>query len=186
MKTPPLIRPKRGRPSQDIWLSVEGFKLFALIAGTQRGHQVRMYFINLEKAVKQVASGIANGTITYTVNGQQRTGQWTTRKEMTKQHLEIKEVKKRKLDAANGLDEEIDKRRGTVERLEEALKQQREQLADLEKERTDLVKVYDDQLARHESNMKELEDLLVWENVFMNRKAEVMKSIVQSKRARLE
>ena len=145
-----------------------------------------MYFINLEKAVKQVIAGVNNGTITYTVNGQQRQGVWTTRKEMTKQHLEIKEVKKRKLDAANGLDEEIDKRRGTVERLEEALKQQREQLAELEKERADVTKVFDDHLASLDVNLKELSDLLQWEQAFMSRKAEVMKSITQSKRARLE
>lgn len=41
-----------GRPSEDIWLSCDGFKHFCLMADTEMGYQSRQYFIEVEKAFR--------------------------------------------------------------------------------------------------------------------------------------
>lgn len=42
----------KGRPAKDIRLSVEGFKMFAMIARTPQGRKVREYFIECERQLK--------------------------------------------------------------------------------------------------------------------------------------
>ena len=46
--------PQGGRPSEKFCLTVDCFKGFCLMAGTRRGKQVRKYFIECEKALKEV------------------------------------------------------------------------------------------------------------------------------------
>lgn len=43
----------RGRPSEVIKLSVDCFKLFCMAAGTAKGHEVRLYFLQCEKQLKE-------------------------------------------------------------------------------------------------------------------------------------
>ncbi len=42
-----------GRPSEEILLTVECFKSFAMMAGTERGKEVRAYFLRCEAELKQ-------------------------------------------------------------------------------------------------------------------------------------
>lgn len=42
-----------GRPSERILLSVECFKMFCMMAGTSKGHEVRLYFVDCEKELKR-------------------------------------------------------------------------------------------------------------------------------------
>jgi phage anti-repressor protein len=44
-----------GRPSRKVFLSVDCFKSFAMMAGTEQGKLVRRYFLDCEKAAKQKA-----------------------------------------------------------------------------------------------------------------------------------
>jgi phage anti-repressor protein len=44
--------PTKGRPSENIRLSIEGFKMFAMIARTPQGRKVREYFIECERQLK--------------------------------------------------------------------------------------------------------------------------------------
>lgn len=44
--------PTGGRPVEQILLTVDCFKSFAMMAGTPRGHEVRLYFIHCEKQLK--------------------------------------------------------------------------------------------------------------------------------------
>lgn len=44
---------KRGRPRHKIMLTVEAFKMFCMMAGTDKGRQVRIYFLNCEKELKR-------------------------------------------------------------------------------------------------------------------------------------
>jgi phage anti-repressor protein len=48
-----------GRPSDKYYLSVDGFKVFCMAAGTQRGKEVRRYFVEVEKAYKELAANRA-------------------------------------------------------------------------------------------------------------------------------
>lgn len=50
-----------GRPKDRIGLTVECFKAFAMMAGTPRGKQVRLYFINCEARLKKL---LQRGTLT--------------------------------------------------------------------------------------------------------------------------
>lgn len=43
----------RGRPSEKIMLSIDCFKSFAMMAGTERGKQVRQYFLECEKELRR-------------------------------------------------------------------------------------------------------------------------------------
>lgn len=47
-----LKSPSRGRPSEKISLTIDCFKSFAMMAGTERGRQVRRYFIDCERRMK--------------------------------------------------------------------------------------------------------------------------------------
>lgn len=51
-----LKTPQGGRPSEAIFLSVDCFKSFAMMAGTSKGKEVRKYFIDCEKQLKQQIS----------------------------------------------------------------------------------------------------------------------------------
>lgn len=42
-----------GRPRQKIMLTVEAFKMFCMMAGTQKGREVRLYFLRCETELKQ-------------------------------------------------------------------------------------------------------------------------------------
>ena len=42
-----------GRPRDSIYLSVDCFKMFSMMAGTLKGRQVRLYFLNCEKELKR-------------------------------------------------------------------------------------------------------------------------------------
>lgn len=48
-----LKSPNGGRPSEDIRLSIEGFKHFCMLAETLEGKRVRKYFIDIEEAYRQ-------------------------------------------------------------------------------------------------------------------------------------
>lgn len=48
--------PLRGRPSEIINLTVDCFKTFGMMAGTEKGKQVRRYFLECERRLKQVTS----------------------------------------------------------------------------------------------------------------------------------
>jgi len=52
----PNIRknPKGGRPSEVIRLTVDCFKSFAMMAGTDQGRQVRQYFLKCERDLKEL------------------------------------------------------------------------------------------------------------------------------------
>jgi phage anti-repressor protein len=54
-----LGTPASGRPSDKYYLSVDGFKVFCMAAGTQRGKEVRRYFVEVEKAYKELAANRA-------------------------------------------------------------------------------------------------------------------------------
>jgi len=43
----------RGRPSQKIFLTIDCFKNFCMMAGTQKGKEVRRYFLNCEAELKR-------------------------------------------------------------------------------------------------------------------------------------
>lgn len=45
--------PSGGRPSQDIRMSIDGFKHFCLLAETSEGREVRKYFIDIEREYRQ-------------------------------------------------------------------------------------------------------------------------------------
>lgn len=44
----------RGRPSQHIRITIDAFKELCMVANTQKGKEVRRYFLGCEKALKQV------------------------------------------------------------------------------------------------------------------------------------
>ena len=46
--------PKGGRPKESIALTVDCFKSFGMMAGTEKGQQVRQYFLECEKQVKEI------------------------------------------------------------------------------------------------------------------------------------
>lgn len=45
---------KGGRPSEQIYLTIDCFKSFAMMAGTARGREVRQYFLDCEKQLKSL------------------------------------------------------------------------------------------------------------------------------------
>jgi hypothetical protein len=47
----PQKKPSRGRPCEKHYLTVDGFKLLAMKAGTNEGDKIRMYYIELEKQI---------------------------------------------------------------------------------------------------------------------------------------
>lgn len=47
--------PQGGRPTEEIWLSVDCFKHLAMMAGTEKGREVRQYFIDCEKRLRELA-----------------------------------------------------------------------------------------------------------------------------------
>lgn len=47
---------KRGRPPEEIYLTVDCFKSFCMMAGTQKGKEVRAYFLECERIAKQAMS----------------------------------------------------------------------------------------------------------------------------------
>ena len=49
-----------GRPSENIFLSVEGFKQFGTISGTEQGKEIRRYFVVCEKQFKNVLKDSQN------------------------------------------------------------------------------------------------------------------------------
>lgn len=48
--------PLGGRPSDSIKLSLDCFKSFCMIAGTEKGKEVRRYFLQCERQLKQILS----------------------------------------------------------------------------------------------------------------------------------
>lgn len=46
--------PDGGRPSEFIYLTIDCFKAFGMMAGTEKGKQVRRYFLECERKLKQV------------------------------------------------------------------------------------------------------------------------------------
>lgn len=44
-----------GRPVEQIWLSVDCFKCLAMMAGTAKGKEVRQYFLDCERRLKELA-----------------------------------------------------------------------------------------------------------------------------------
>lgn len=44
----------RGRPAKDIRLSIDGFKMFCMMAGTPEGRQVRLYFLECQKKLEEI------------------------------------------------------------------------------------------------------------------------------------
>jgi phage anti-repressor protein len=52
-----------GQPAQKIMMSVDGFKLFAMLAQTDRGNQVRMYYLQLETHVHALKRSIDSGEV---------------------------------------------------------------------------------------------------------------------------
>ena len=44
---------KRGRPSEELFLTVDCFKQFCMVAGTQKGKEVRRYFLDCERELKR-------------------------------------------------------------------------------------------------------------------------------------
>jgi anti-repressor protein len=49
----------RGRPPKDIRLTVDCFKQFCLMAGTARGKQVRLHYLEIEKKFKAAQAALA-------------------------------------------------------------------------------------------------------------------------------
>jgi anti-repressor protein len=45
---------QRGRPLEKIFLTIDCFKQFCMMAGTQKGKEVRRYFINCESELKKL------------------------------------------------------------------------------------------------------------------------------------
>ena len=45
-----------GRPSETIYLSLDAFKHFGMMAGTEEGKKIRMYFIECEKSLRKLLS----------------------------------------------------------------------------------------------------------------------------------
>jgi anti-repressor protein len=45
---------KGGRPSEDIRLTIDCFKSLGMMAGTEQGKEIRKYFLNCERVVKEV------------------------------------------------------------------------------------------------------------------------------------
>lgn len=50
--------PQGGRPSEQILLTIDCFKSLAMMAGTDRGKEVRQYFLNCERDLKQAVKVI--------------------------------------------------------------------------------------------------------------------------------
>ncbi|BAU12900.1 hypothetical protein LEP3755_34330 [Leptolyngbya sp. NIES-3755] len=46
--------PSGGRPSERIYLTIDCFKQFCMMAGTERGKEVRKYFLQCEKELKEI------------------------------------------------------------------------------------------------------------------------------------
>ena len=53
-----LKTPTGGRPSESLWLSVDCFKSLGMMAGTQKGKEIRRYFLECERIAKQAAEVI--------------------------------------------------------------------------------------------------------------------------------
>lgn len=51
--TKSLKNPSAGRPSESIKLSVDCFKSMGMMAGTEKGKEIRRYFIECEKIAKE-------------------------------------------------------------------------------------------------------------------------------------
>jgi anti-repressor protein len=49
-------REKRGRPTETIYLTLEAFKMLAMMAGTTKGRSVREYFLDCERRAKESAN----------------------------------------------------------------------------------------------------------------------------------
>jgi len=47
-----LKNPSAGRPSESIRLTVEAFKVMGMMAGTEKGREIRLYFLECEKVAK--------------------------------------------------------------------------------------------------------------------------------------
>jgi len=50
--------PAGGRPSESIWLTIDCFKSLGMMAGTQKGREIRRYFLECERIAKQAAQVI--------------------------------------------------------------------------------------------------------------------------------
>lgn len=50
--------PTGGRPSESIWLTVDCFKSFGMMAGTEKGKQIRRYFLECERIAQKAAEVI--------------------------------------------------------------------------------------------------------------------------------
>lgn len=48
-----LSKNAKGRPVEKIWLTIDCFKSFCMMAGTSKGKEVRQYFLNCEKELKR-------------------------------------------------------------------------------------------------------------------------------------
>lgn len=48
--------PEGGRPSESIYLTIDCFKSFCMMAGTEKGKEVRNYFLECERQLKQAIS----------------------------------------------------------------------------------------------------------------------------------
>jgi len=53
-----LKSPTGGRPSESLWLSVDCFKSLGMMAGTQKGKEIRHYFLECERIAKQATQVI--------------------------------------------------------------------------------------------------------------------------------
>jgi len=49
-----LKSPTGGRPAKNIRLTIDGFKMFCMMAGTPKGREVRRYFLECEKKYKKL------------------------------------------------------------------------------------------------------------------------------------
>lgn len=50
---PILAKSSGGRPAEKIYLTIDCFKMFCMMAGTSKGHEVRLYFLECEKELKR-------------------------------------------------------------------------------------------------------------------------------------